>query len=151
MVWECPECAYENEPETQVCEACDTEREVEEDPRYAGYKVGEVKECEDIPKTQKLKQIKVDIGEGELVQVVTNAPNAKEGLLTVIATVGASVEADGETVVVKKTNVGGRPSNGMVCNGPMLGWTGGDAKAAVSLPEGTPIGSTPPSTRPRGK
>ena len=147
--WECPDCAFENEESATVCDACDAERVVEEDPRYAGYKVGQVMECEDIPKQAKLRQIKVDIGAGELVQVVTNAPNAKVGLLTVIATIGASVESEGESIEIKKTNVGGRPSNGMVCNGPMLGWTGGDAKQAVTIPEGTPLGSAPPSSRPR--
>eukprot|EP00754_Rhynchopus_humris_P041733 Rhum_TRINITY_DN25277_c0_g1::Rhum_TRINITY_DN25277_c0_g1_i1::g.181697::m.181697 len=148
--WTCEDCGLENEEDCQVCDACDLPRPDVEDPRYANYLVGEVKESEEIPKTQKLRQIKVDVGADELVQVVTNAPNAKEGLLTVVAMVGASVEMEGEDVVLKKTMVGGRASHGMVCNGPMLGWTGGDNKCAVSLPAGTAIGSAPPSSRPRG-
>eukprot|EP01059_Diplonema_ambulator_P030090 TRINITY_DN50342_c0_g1_i1.p1 TRINITY_DN50342_c0_g1~~TRINITY_DN50342_c0_g1_i1.p1 ORF type:complete len:149 (+),score=36.99 TRINITY_DN50342_c0_g1_i1:78-524(+) len=144
--WKCEACDYENEG-GEECEACGEAKPVDE--RYVGYKVGLVTECKEIPKTQKLKEIVVDIG-GESVKVVTNAPNVKEGLLTVIATVGATVEIDGEPTEVKKTTVGGKPSNGMVCNGPMLGWTGGDAKQAVTIPEGTPLGSAPPPTRPRG-
>eukprot|EP01064_Diplonema_japonicum_P015439 TRINITY_DN23167_c0_g1_i1.p1 TRINITY_DN23167_c0_g1~~TRINITY_DN23167_c0_g1_i1.p1 ORF type:complete len:149 (+),score=38.61 TRINITY_DN23167_c0_g1_i1:43-489(+) len=145
--WTCADCDYENEG-GEECEACGEAKPVDE--RYIGYKVGLVKECTEIPKTQKLKQIVVDIGDEE-VQVVTNAPNVKEGLLTVIATIGASVEVDGEPVIIKKTTVGGKPSCGMVCNGPMLGWTGGDAKQAATIPEGTPLGTAPPSSRPRGK
>ncbi|KAJ9446790.1 Phenylalanine--tRNA ligase beta subunit [Diplonema papillatum] len=147
--WECEDCGQENEDDDQVCCACEIERPVQVDPRYEGYKVGKVTECEDIPKT-KLRCMKVDVGSGEEVQVVSNAPNAKTGLLTVVATVGAKVEESGETITVSKTVVGGKPSFGMLCNGPMLGWTGGDNKMAVSLPEGTP-GSAPPASRPRGK
>eukprot|EP01063_Lacrimia_lanifica_P025405 TRINITY_DN33206_c0_g1_i1.p1 TRINITY_DN33206_c0_g1~~TRINITY_DN33206_c0_g1_i1.p1 ORF type:complete len:151 (+),score=74.91 TRINITY_DN33206_c0_g1_i1:61-513(+) len=145
--WTCQDCEYENEEDVQVCEGCDEPRPV--DPRYVGYKVGLVVECTDIPKT-KLKQLKVDIGEDEPVQIVTNAPNAKEGLRTCVATVGATVEMEGEEVVLKKTMVGGRASLGMVCNGPMLSWTGGDNKAAVTIPESFAVGEAPPSSRPRG-
>ena len=41
-------------------------------------------------------------------------------------------------------------SSGMLCNAPMLGWKGGDNKAAATLPDdGFPAGSRPPEARPR--
>ena len=55
----------------------------------------------------------------------------------------------GEDEVVKKGAVGGVMSAGMLCNGVMLGWKGGDSKAAATLPEGFAVGSKPPDARPR--
>ena len=37
----------------------------------------------------------------------------------------------------------------MLCNGPMLGWVGGDNKMAVQLSESFDLGGSPPSSRPR--
>eukprot|EP00039_Didymoeca_costata_P029787 m.26386 g.26386 ORF g.26386 m.26386 type:complete len:194 (-) comp7790_c0_seq3:33-614(-) len=131
----------------------------------AGYVAGLVLECEDVPKKDKLKQLTVDIGKDESVTIVTNAPNVKQGYLcfllrvscyiffyflyrvrVVVATVGAQLK-DGETV--KKATVGGVPSEGMLCDSPMLGWVGGGAGAAALLPESYVPGSAPPTSRPR--
>ena len=132
----------------QVCIACDLPRPEVADPRYEGYAVGNIAEVESIPKTNKLSAIKVDVGEEELLTIVTNA-KVKQGMRIVVAKVGAKVEQDGEEIVVKKATVGGRPSEGMLCNGPMLGWTGGDANAAAQVPESFALGAQPPSSRPR--
>ena len=64
----------------------------------------------------------------------------------VIATVGAELK-DGEKV--KKATVGGVTSEGMCCDGPMLGWVGGGAGAAALLPENFNPGDAPPTSRPR--
>eukprot|EP00039_Didymoeca_costata_P029786 m.26384 g.26384 ORF g.26384 m.26384 type:complete len:175 (-) comp7790_c0_seq2:33-557(-) len=112
----------------------------------AGYVAGLVLECEDVPKKDKLKQLTVDIGKDESVTIVTNAPNVKQGVRVVVATVGAQLK-DGETV--KKATVGGVPSEGMLCDSPMLGWVGGGAGAAALLPESYVPGSAPPTSRPR--
>ena len=60
------------------------------------------------------------------------------------------IEEQGEEVEVKKANVGGVPSEGMLCDAPMLGWVGGGAGAAALLPETFAIGSAPPDKKPRG-
>eukprot|EP01060_Flectonema_neradi_P028004 TRINITY_DN3767_c0_g1_i1.p1 TRINITY_DN3767_c0_g1~~TRINITY_DN3767_c0_g1_i1.p1 ORF type:complete len:153 (+),score=33.24 TRINITY_DN3767_c0_g1_i1:56-514(+) len=145
--WECKECEQPNDDCEEECIACGEPKPEQIDPKFEGFKVGLITESADIPKT-KLREVKVDVG-GETVSVVTNAPNAKEGLRTVVATVGATVEMDGEDVVLKKTTVGGRPSFGMLCNGPMLDWTGGDNKMAVQLPDSFNLGAPPPASRPR--
>ena len=63
-----------------------------------------------------------------------------------IATVGSELK-DGEKV--KKASVGGVVSEGMCCDGPMLGWVGGGAGTAALLPESFNPGDTPPTSRPR--
>ena len=55
--------------------------------------------------------------------------------------------AQGESLT-KKT-VGGRPSEGVLCDAPMLGWTGGGAGAAALVPEACAPGDRPPEKRPR--
>ena len=78
--------------------------------------------------------------------IVTNASNVKEGSRVVVATIGTEL-SDG--TVVQKANVGGCPSEGMLCDAPMLGWTGGGAGAAALVPESFAPGDAPPATRPR--
>ena len=47
-------------------------------------------ELEGVAGKDKLKQLKVDVGSGDPLQIVTNAPNVVEGCLCVVATVGMS-------------------------------------------------------------
>jgi tRNA-binding EMAP/Myf-like protein len=85
-----------------------------------------------------------------LKKVVTNAPNVVVGSRVVVATVGAAFRGEsGEDETVRKGSVGGVMSSGMICNAAMLGWKGGDNKAAVILPDTFPVGSKPPESRPR--
>lgn len=152
MAWTCAECEFENEEGTQACEACEAERPSsepqqtsgEEDP-FENFRVGVIVECEDVSGT-KLKKIRVDVGDKEPLDVVTNAPNAKEGLRIVVACTGALVDG----VKIKRTQINGLPSNGVVCDSVMLGWTGGGAGTAVTVPESFAVGSKPPAQRPRG-
>ena len=64
----------------------------------------------------------------------------------VVATVGAELK-DGDKV--KRAPVGSVMSEGMLCDGPMLGWAGGGAGTAVLLPDTFKPGDTPPRSRPR--
>ena len=154
--WVCAECECENEATDDMCAACDAPRpaaaqgEGDDSSRYAGYKVALVTAVEDVA-DKKLKVVVLDVGvAGQHLRVVTSATNVVEGSRVVVATVGALVpDGAGETVAVKKTAVGGVPSEGMLCDGPMLGWTGGGAGAAALLPDTFPVGSTPPDKRPR--
>jgi tRNA-binding EMAP/Myf-like protein len=56
---------------------------------------------------------------------------------------------DGEEVEVKEAKVGGCTSQGMLCDAPMLGWTGGGAGNAALVPESFEPGDAPPERRPR--
>lgn len=150
--WECAECEFEHENGGDACEACDaprpsastTDEAASENP-YNNFRVGLIVGCEDVSGS-KLKTLRVDVGEAEPLDVVTNAPNAKEGLRIVIACVGAVVDG----VKIKRTQIGGIPSNGVVCDSTMLGWTGGGAGTAATLPDSFAVGSAPPPQRPRG-
>mmetsp|Transcript_151396 Transcript_151396/g.267222 ORF Transcript_151396/g.267222 Transcript_151396/m.267222 type:complete len:189 (+) Transcript_151396:59-625(+) len=154
--WKCDSCGYEgNEDADEECAACGAPRPAPAsadgggDERYKGYKVGLVLEAEKVAGKDKLLQLKVDVGGGEPLPIVTNAGNVKEGVRVIVATVGAMISIKGEEEEVKKANVGGCPSEGMLCDGPMLGWTGGGSGAAALVPESFEVGATPPSSRPR--
>eukprot|EP00961_Rhodomonas_salina_P004553 61688-Rhodomonas_salina.2 len=57
----------------------------------AGIVVGVVNACEPVPNKDKLKELKVDVGAGEDLTVVTNAPNVILGVRVVVATIGSKV------------------------------------------------------------
>ena len=61
-------------------------------------------------------------------------------------------EEGGQAVVVKKQAVGGVQSQGMLCDGSMLGWKGGSVGVLVTLndvEECGGIGFLPPVNKPR--
>ncbi|KAI8905453.1 hypothetical protein EDD86DRAFT_220049 [Gorgonomyces haynaldii] len=109
--------------------------------------VGLVEEIQEI--SDKLKLCKINVGQ-ETVDIVTNAPNIKQGFKTVVALVGTELEINGETVVVEKRKVGGKESNGMVCDSKMCGWSSGGVGLAVNLPNAE-IGSVCPPEKPYEK
>mmetsp|Transcript_33239 Transcript_33239/g.74080 ORF Transcript_33239/g.74080 Transcript_33239/m.74080 type:complete len:177 (+) Transcript_33239:96-626(+) len=146
-VWTCLECGYENPAEEQACLACEAPRQAGAgggtDDSFKNIVVGSVTSLEKVK--EKLSLLKVDVGKADPLSIVTNAGNVKEGSRVVVAMVGAVV-ADEE---VKKASIQGHPSEGMLCDGPMLGWVGGGAGAAALVPESFALGSAPPSSRPR--
>eukprot|EP00405_Crypthecodinium_cohnii_P001964 CAMPEP_0194764180 /NCGR_PEP_ID=MMETSP0323_2-20130528/21496_1 /TAXON_ID=2866 ORGANISM="Crypthecodinium cohnii, Strain Seligo" /NCGR_SAMPLE_ID=MMETSP0323_2 /ASSEMBLY_ACC=CAM_ASM_000346 /LENGTH=174 /DNA_ID=CAMNT_0039690715 /DNA_START=65 /DNA_END=589 /DNA_ORIENTATION=+ len=143
--WTC-ECEYENEPDAMECAACEAARPKFVDPKFENFVVGLIQTVAAVPGKDKLKVVEVDVGEEKALQIVTNAGNVKEGSRVVVAKVGAIVNDE----PIKKGNVGGQMSEGMLCDGPMLGWTGGGAGAAALLPDSFEVGGPPPDQRPRG-
>jgi len=154
--WTCAECGQEHEGEDATameCVACGEAKpaaSAEEDgidEKFRGIKCGQVLSIETI--ADKLFACKIDIGLGEgdddAITIVTNAGNVSEGSRVIVATVGAAI---GEDKVQKRT-VGGRTSEGMLCDAPMLGWSGGGAGAAALVPDSFPPGAKPPERRPR--
>eukprot|EP00854_Cymbomonas_tetramitiformis_P003929 gene3929-4895_t len=116
---------------------------------YDGFVVGLVLALNDVANKDKLKELQVDVGASEPLNIVTNAPNIKEGVRVVVAKEGATVTCDGNEIVVAKATVGGCKSEGMLCDAPMLGWSGGGAGAAALVPDTFEVGSQPPPSRPR--
>jgi len=113
---------------------------------------GQVTSCDTVKNKDNLKVVTVNIGESEDVTIVTNASNIRLDTKTVVATIGTEVDCDGETIIIKKTNVGGVMSNGMICDSVMLGWSGGSAGTCINLqnyPE-FKIGDSAPREKPRG-
>ena len=111
-----------------------------------GFTCGLVVSCEPISGKDKLHKLSVDIGSDTPVTIVTNASNVTESCRVVVATVGTTLRDGTE---VKKANVGGVPSEGMLCDAPMLGWVGGGAGAAALVPDTFAAGDAPPDSRPR--
>jgi phenylalanyl-tRNA synthetase beta chain len=106
-----------------------------------GVVIGEIKECVQHPDADKLKVTKVDIGTGELLQIVCGAPNCRVGLKSPIATIGANlypVNAE-EVFAIKKSKIRGVESFGMICAEDELG-LGESHSGIMELPLDTPIG-----------
>ena len=82
-----------------------------------GIVVAEIKSVEDHPDSRKLHLLKVDIGEGELVDVVCGAPNVRVGMKTAFAKLGARI---GEITIAPR-KLAGYTSNGMCCSEKELG------------------------------
>ncbi len=114
--------------------------------------VGLVEECEPIPETH-LHVCKVNVGEGEPLQICCGADNVKAGGKFPVALVGASVymtSKDHKTIEgvmkIKKGKLRGYDSFGMLCSGVELGLTenlypGAGYNGLLVLPEDAPIGA----------
>ncbi|WP_052711587.1 phenylalanine--tRNA ligase subunit beta [Elstera litoralis] len=85
------------------------------DPSAAlkGFRTARIIEAKKHPNADKLRVCRVDTGAGE-IQVVCGAPNARDGLLTVLALPGMTVPNSG--AVLKKGEIRGEASEGMLCS-----------------------------------
>ena len=141
-----------------MCLACGEEMEPANFPwrsMFRNYRVGVVESADEFKNgSKKYLLTTIDIGIEEPLQVVTNG-KVKAGQRVVVACEGAIVPAgardDEESVVVKKTSIGGRMSRGMLCDSPSLRWAGGGKGTAVTLPDSYVIGALPPVKKPRGE
>ena len=79
--------------------------------------IGEVLECEMHPDSDHLHVCKVNVGK-EILQIVCGAPNVRKGLKVIVALVGAELPGD---VKIRKSNIRGVESNGMMCSIAELG------------------------------
>ncbi|MDX1593383.1 MAG: phenylalanine--tRNA ligase subunit beta [Gammaproteobacteria bacterium] len=106
-------------------------------PPLDGVVVGRIAEIVPHPDADRLRVCRVDIGDGTLLQVVCGAPNAREGLLAPLATVGAQLP-DGPKI--KRSKLRGVESHGMLCSAIELG-LGEAAEGLLELPEGLEPGA----------
>ena len=90
--------------------------------------VGKIEKIEKHPDAKKLVICQVNVGEKELVQIVTGAPNVFEGALVPVVLAGGRVAGghDGspnpeEGIKIKKGKLRGVVSNGMLCSIEELG------------------------------
>jgi phenylalanyl-tRNA synthetase beta chain len=87
-----------------------------------GVVVGEVLECEKHPDADRLRLTKVNIGQGEPLQIVCGAPNVAHGQKVLVATIGTKLyPSDGEPLTIKKGKIRGQESHGMICAEDELG------------------------------
>ncbi|MFA7440748.1 MAG: phenylalanine--tRNA ligase subunit beta [Sphingomonadaceae bacterium] len=89
------------------------------------------------PQADKLQVLEVDSGEGQPLQVVCGAPNARAGLVGVFGPAGAYVP--GSDMTLKVAAIRGVESNGMMCSAREL-LLGEDHDGIIELPEDAPVG-----------
>ncbi|HTQ27346.1 MAG TPA: phenylalanine--tRNA ligase subunit beta [Puia sp.] len=98
---------------------------------------GEVVSCEQHPNADKLKLTKVDVGTGELLQIVCGAPNVAAGQKVIVARVGVTIyPLRGEPVTLKTAKIRGVESQGMICAADEVG-LGEDHAGIILLPQDT--------------
>ncbi|MBQ6065771.1 MAG: phenylalanine--tRNA ligase subunit beta [Clostridia bacterium] len=104
----------------------------------SGVVVAEILSCEPHPSSKKLHLLKVDCGAAEPVDVVCGAPNARVGIKTAFARVGAQL---GEIAIAPR-DLAGYTSYGMCCSERELGISEdheGIMELDASLPNGTDL------------
>jgi len=104
----------------------------------AGVVVAEIVATEKHPEADRLQVCKVDAGQGELLQIVCGAPNARVGIKVPLATVGASLPGG---IAIKAAKLRGVESFGMLCSAKELG-IDADASGLLELPLDAPAGQS---------
>jgi phenylalanyl-tRNA synthetase beta chain len=103
------------------------------------FRVARVLTAEKHPQADKLQVLSVDLGDGNPLQVVCGAPNARAGLVGVLGLPGAVVPVNG--MELRKSAIRGVESNGMMCSTRELG-LGEEHDGIIELPADAPIGTS---------
>jgi phenylalanyl-tRNA synthetase beta chain len=105
-------------------------------PNFDYVVVARVLDVTQHPNADRLKVCKVDAGTGEYLQIVCGAPNVVSGAMVPCALVGAKVG----DLSIKRANLRGVESSGMLCSAQELGLPS-DAAGLHILPQDSPIGA----------
>lgn len=106
--------------------------------KLAAFKIAHVLSAERHPQADKLQVLQIDQGDGQPLQVVCGAPNAKAGMKGVFGPVGAYVP--GADFTLKLAEIRGVVSNGMMCSTRELE-LGEDHDGIIELPDDAPTGT----------
>ena len=101
-----------------------------------GVVIARILECSRHPEADRLQVCQVDAGQGQRLQIVCGAPNARPGLVAPLATIGTRVG----DITIKAAKLRGIESNGMLCSAKELG-IDADASGLLELPGDAPIGA----------
>lgn len=104
-----------------------------------GLYVGEVLTCEAHPNSDHLHITTVDLGKGELSQIVCGAPNVAAGQKVIVADVGAVLYDGDNEFVIKKSKLRGVESFGMICAEDEIG-VGTAHDGIIVLPADAKVG-----------
>ncbi|MEG3191391.1 phenylalanine--tRNA ligase subunit beta [Lysobacter sp. D1-1-M9] len=102
-----------------------------------GVVVAQIVSATKHPEADRLQVCQVDIGNGDHVQIVCGAPNARAGLKAPLAMVGATLPGG---MVIKAARLRGVESAGMLCSAKEIG-TDIDASGLLELPADAPVGA----------
>jgi phenylalanyl-tRNA synthetase beta chain len=103
----------------------------------AGFRIARVVEAVQHPNADRLRALKVDIGDGRLLSVVCGAPNARAGMIGVAALPGAFIPGTG--ITLKAGEIRGVKSEAMMLSSREMG-LGDDHSGIVDLPADAPVG-----------
>ncbi|MBQ7297969.1 MAG: phenylalanine--tRNA ligase subunit beta, partial [Alistipes sp.] len=109
----------------------------------AGVVVAEVLTCEEHPDSDHLHITTVDVGAEVPLQIVCGAPNCRQGLKVLCATVGTVLYPNGgdEEFKIKRSKIRGVESLGMLCAEDELG-IGESHDGIMELPADAVVGMT---------
>jgi phenylalanyl-tRNA synthetase beta chain len=105
-------------------------------PGFSGVVVAEILSAEQHPQADKLRVCRVATGQGEPLQIVCGASNARAGLKSALAVVGAKLPGD---LTIKAAKLRGVDSAGMLCSAKELGLAEA-SNGILELPSDAPIG-----------
>lgn len=113
-------------------------------PPFTKIVVGEIKEAVQHPNADRLRVCQVDAGQGQLLNIVCGAPNARAGIKVPCALVGAELPPgeDGKPFSIKLGKLRGVESQGMLCSARELKLSddhGGLLELAGDAPVGADI------------
>jgi len=113
-------------------------------PPFSKIVVGEIKQAEQHPNADRLRVCQVDVGQGELLNIVCGAPNARVGIKVPCALVGAELPPgeDGKPFKIKLGKLRGVESQGMLCSARELQLSedhGGLLELAADAPLGVDV------------
>ncbi len=97
---------------------------------------GRIEKLERHPDSDHMFVCQLNVGAGELIQIVTGAQNVAEGQIVPVALVGANLPCGKK---ISKGKLRGVASNGMLCSPDELKIEG-DSSGILILPEDTPVG-----------
>jgi phenylalanyl-tRNA synthetase beta chain len=106
-------------------------------PPFSGVVVAEIVEAVKHPQAEKLQVCKVKAGGAETLQIVCGAANARAGLKTALATVGAKLPGDKAITAAKLRGV---ESFGMLCSAKELGLAD-TSEGILELPADAAVGT----------
>ena len=91
--------------------------------RFDHMVVGVIEDIEPHPNADKLRVCKVDIGDGEIKDIVCGGINLEKGMRVAVSCPGAIVcwHGEGEPVEIKKSKLRGVASYGMICASDEIG------------------------------
>ena len=108
-------------------------------PAFEGVVVAEIQSATPHPQADKLRVCEVSVGAASpALQIVCGAANARAGLKTALAMVGAQLPGD---LKIKAAKLRGVESAGMLCSAKELGLSEA-SEGIIELPADAPVGTT---------
>jgi phenylalanyl-tRNA synthetase beta chain len=115
----------------------EVEAVVDPSSKLGAFTVAKIVEAKQHPNADRLRVCQVDTVDG-VKEIVCGAPNARDGLTTIYAPMGAYIPGTG--ITLEPRAVRGVVSNGMLCSGKELE-VSSDADGILELPGELPVGT----------